>query len=290
MIFGFIASLTWGTAFTFGKYGQQHGADPIYLAFGRYLVAAVLLSAVALAVRRREVGDAVRRRPQALAFLGLTGIFGMGGLSFAALNFTTSINTSVLMNANPIFTVLLATAIGERLTSDKLIGVVAGMAGCVLVVTGGTTEPFRLQAADVLGCLLSIGSAMCWSLYTVYGKGIVRDYGGLTATAGALVVGAVLFLVYMLAVKTPVTLAPNIVWTILYLGIVPTAVGFLIWYLALATEDASRLASLQFVAPLFTAVLGWLFLEERMTIVSITGMVLIFAGIYVASIRANAAS
>jgi drug/metabolite transporter (DMT)-like permease len=287
LVFGFLASLTWGTAFVAGKYGS-HEADPIFLAFGRYLVAAVLLVGLALVVRGREMREAVRESPLGLVFLGLTGIFGMGALSFAALRYTTSINTSILMNANPIFTVLLATVVGERLSAEKLVGVIAGLVGCVLVVSGGTTEAFRFSASDILGCLLSVGSAVCWALYTVYGKGIVREHGGLVATTGAMVVGVLLFIVYMCAARTPVTLAPKTLLTILYLGVVPTAIGFLLWYVALATEDASHLAPLQFTAPLCTAVLGWVFLGERMTLISIAGMLLIFVGIYVASIRANA--
>ena len=290
LIFGFLASLTWGTTFVAGKYGWKYGADPIFLAFGRYVVAAILLCALALALRGPEMRATVREHSGGLFFLGLTGIFGMGALGFAALRYTTSINTSILMNANPIFTVLLATLVGERLSADKLFGVIAGLIGCVLVVSGGTTEAFRISPTDVFGCLLSVASAVCWSLYTVYGKGIVRRHGGLVATTGAMVVGVALFIVYMGLARTPVTLAPKTLGTILYLGVVPTAIGFLIWYLALATEDASRLAPLQFTAPLCTAVLGWIFLGERMTYVSIAGMGLIFAGIYVASVRAKAKS
>jgi drug/metabolite transporter (DMT)-like permease len=290
LIFGFLASLTWGTTFFFGKYGWKCGVDPIFLAFGRYLVAAVLLGALALAMRGPEMRSTVRQHPAALFFLGLTGIFGMGALGFAALRYTTSINTSILMNANPIFTVVLAALIGERISFDKLFGVVAGLAGCLLVVTGGTTTSFTFSPVEIVGCLLAVGSAMCWSLYTIYGKGIVREHGSLVATTCAMVVGVVLFVGYMSLARTPVSLAPRTLLVILYLGVVPTAIGFLIWYIALATEDASRLAPLQFTAPLCTAVLGWTFLGERMTCVSVAGMCLIFAGIYVASIRAKAKS
>jgi len=286
LLLGLLASLTWGTAFTCGKYGSAV-ADPIFLAFGRYFVASILLGAFVVAMRGGEMRRAVRMDGRGLAFLGLTGIFGMGALSFASLRYTTSINTSILMNANPIFTVLMARFIGERLSADKLLGVVAGLVGCALVVAGGTTAAFSVTPKDVLGCLLSVGSAVCWSLYTVCGKRIVREHGGLVVTTGAIAVGVVFFIFYMAFARTPVSLAPKALLSIAYLGVVPTAIGFLAWYIALASEDASHLAPVQFTAPLCTAVLGWLFLGERMTYVSIAGMGLIFAGIYVASIRAN---
>ena len=288
MIFGFLAGLTWGTTFFFGKYGWKHGADPIFLAFGRYVVAAVLLCALALALRGPEMRATVREHSGGLFFLGLTGIFGRGALGFAALRYTTSINTSILMNANPIFTVLLATLIGERISADKLIGVAAGLAGCALVVTGGTKAAFTFAPVEILGCLLAVGSAVCWSVYTIYGKRIVREHGSLVATTCAMVVGVVLFIGYMALARTEMNFTPRVLLVILYLGVVPTGIGFLIWYIALATEDASRLAPLQFTGPLCTAVLGWTFLGERMTWVSVAGMGLIFAGIYVASIRAKA--
>ena len=109
-------------------------------------------------------------------------------------------------------------------------------------------------------------------------------------TVGIFLVIGLLFIGYMALARTEMTLTPRVLLVILYLGVVPTAIGFLIWYIALATEDASRLAPLQFTGPLCTAVLGWTFLGERMTWVSVAGMGLIFAGIYVASIRAKAKS
>jgi len=286
LIFGFLASLTWGTVYVFGKYGSRY-ADPTFLAFGRSLVGAVLLAGLALVAQRAKLREAIRKDFLGLAFLGLTGVFGMSALSFAAFRYTSSINVGILMNANPIFTVLLARFVGERLSLDKVVGVLVGLAGCALVAAGGTTEEFVGTRNDILGCVLSLGSGLCWSLYTICGKRIVRDHGGLAATTWAIIAGVLFFLAFMPLTGTPATMKPNVLLVILYLGVVPTAIGFLLWYMALALEEASHLAPLQFTIPLCTVLLGRLFLHERMTYVSIAGMGLVLVGIYVASIRAN---
>ena len=140
---------------------------------------------------------------------------------------------------------------------------------------------------NLIGNLIALVAAICWAVYTVIGKHLVRERGGLVVTSLNMVVGSVplFFLVIGLGELTIPPLKASLV--ILYLAVVPTAVGFVLWYKALEELDASQLGPLQYLVPIGTATIAIFFLDESIQLASIFGMLLIFLGIYLSTIASN---
>ncbi|MEW6355968.1 MAG: DMT family transporter [Planctomycetota bacterium] len=284
LIYGAVASLLWSLVPPIGR--LLSSVDTVYLVTLRFLMAGLVLMGILAATRRLSaLREAAAHDLPRMALLGLTGIFGMGLLLFASLRYTISVNAGILANANPIFIVLLAVCIGERITIGKISGIAAGVLGCVLVIASVAAQSAQPPENNLLGCALAVGAAFSWAVFTVAGKGMVRKYGGMATTTLATLCGGVMLLVVMLLRRTPLVLDPIVLGWIAFIGIVPTALGFFLWYHALETVEAGRLGPLQFIAPVGAAAIGALFLGEEITRRAVLGMVLVFLGIYCSSIR-----
>jgi len=78
-----------------------------------------------------------------------------------------------------------------------------------------------------------------------------------------------------------VAITSAIGWTI-YLGLMPTALGFATWAFALRRSSAGRMASLAYLIPVVAILLGWAVLGERPPWLAAAGGALCLAGVYLA--------
>jgi drug/metabolite transporter (DMT)-like permease len=118
------------------------------------------------------------------------------------------------------------------------------------------------------------------------GKSLVRERGGLVVTSLNMIVGSVPLFLLLIGLGKLTFPSLRAFSVISYLAVFPTAIGFVFWYKALEHLDASRLGPLQYLVPIGTAAVAFFFLDERITRVSILGMVLVFLGIYLSTMSA----
>ena len=288
---GTIASLLWSTVFVFGRYlCDVLGIHPILVAFFRFFLAGVIsIIYIVIKGQAREL-RLIGERPLTIILLALTGIAGMGSAVFVALSRSTSVDVSIIMNSNAIFIMPLAIFIGESFTFRRAAGVIIGLLGCALVINGKVTGLQLANREHFTGNLIAVIAAICWALYTIIGKKIVRERGGLVVTSLNMIVGSVpLFIVVTgLGELTIPPLKASLY--IIYLAIFPTALGFVFWYKALEKLDAGQLGPLQYLVPIGTAIIAVFFLDEGIRLASIIGMALVFIGIYLSTASARSQS
>ncbi|HHX41308.1 MAG TPA: DMT family transporter [Armatimonadetes bacterium] len=285
ILLGVGASLFWGSTYVAIRLiYRASDLDPLGTTFARFSIGGLALAGALMARGRGRELAVFFRDPLPFFWLGLTGIALMGFLGAVATELTAAVNVSLVMNSNPIFVVLLSPLIGERLTSRRLSGVLLGLAGIALVAVGCEAEgPSFAGSRDLPGILLAAGAALTWAAYTLLGKGVVQRYGGLLTTTAAMLWGALLLLPFLGAAAWPRSLSWPATLYVLYLGVIPTAVAFALWYRALALVDAAALAPTQYLAPIATAVLAWLLLDEQIGLCFMAGLVLVFGGIALTS-------
>ena len=287
---GVLACLTWSTVFVLGRLTiSQHDTDPAVLGLYRFGLSGLLLAGLMVASGRGRRLAAFGREPLRFLALGLSGGFGMGFCVFLALQHTTSIPTQIIMNSNPVLIVPLSLLVGERVGVGKALGVVVGVAGCVLVYGGVSEEVVRLTPGHLKGGLLAAGSGLCWAIYTVAGRGVVRRHGGLTTTTLSMLIGGACFLVACVAMGKGLVLGWRGALTGLYLAAVPTAFGFTAWYVALEKLPANVLGPLQFLVPVGGVALALVVLGESLTAVMAVGGILALAGVYLSTRQGTSA-
>lgn len=287
LVLGLMAGTCWGTTSVATRYLHhiRHVPPPVSV-FWRFTLAFPLL---VLATRMWE--DNKRKfewKDLPLLFaLSAVGTFLMSDMSFAATKFTTNVNTTVIMTASAVIIGIIAILMGDSVTGNQWLGIWAGLAGVVFIAFAknpGEEGLTFLKHATGVGCAV-LGS-ISWAVYTYFGKGIVHKYGGLRVTAWAIGIGALLQIPLALCYGLADTIGAFTVaeWlVVLYIGLVPTAVAFALWFVALHYIDATTLGMTQYTGPILNAFLGWLVLREPVLWQHIAGTALVFVGLHFAA-------
>lgn len=123
-------------------------------------------------------------------------------------------------------------------------------------------------------------SAVFAGLTAIFGKIGVKDVDATTATtARSLIMSA--FLVIVMCTRVPLSQLGNIAgrsWLFVALAGLAGALSWLFFFEALKDGDASRVASIDRLSLVVTAVLAWLILGEKLSLTVLVGLVLVVAG------------
>ena len=134
---GSLASVLWGSVNVCARYlVDSRGLDPMFVASVRFCSGAlVALGFMILTGRGGQLRAATRELPL-LLLLGAIGIFAMGSMVFLSARYTASVNSAVILNANPLFIALLAPLAGERVPWLRRLGVLLLELAGLLVLLG----------------------------------------------------------------------------------------------------------------------------------------------------------
>ena len=259
-------------------------ASPLAVGAARIVVGGGILGLIALSRARLS-------RPRRAASRGstavLVGIAAVGVLAYQPLFFLgtrengVAIGTVVALGSAPIATGIVDAIRSRRLPSGRwMLATAIALTGVVLVsgVTGGGV------ALAPGGLLASAGAGMSYALYTVCGKALIERGWDSTRVMGTVFgVAAVASVPVLLTAGTSWLLTPNGLALALWLGIVTTAVAYLLFGWGLARLTAVTVSTLTLAEPLGATLLGLLVLHEQLTPVSAIGLALIAAGLAVVS-------
>ena len=192
-----------------------------------------------------------------VALLGVYGIWGFHTLLVLALSLAPPVEANILNYTWPLWIVLLGTALpGHRLRPTMVLGAVAAFGGVVLVIAGPRLGggPAALDFASAhLGLGLALGAGLCWGSFTVllrYSGAAKQPLMGLFSLLSALPAGVI-----MVLGGTP-PLPPPAYWPpLLYLGLIPLGLSFLLWERAVRTANVQTLGVLSFFTPLLSTLL-----------------------------------
>ena len=266
----------WGLNYPFVVLGLGSAA-PLWLAFLRTGTGLIASAAVVSVVGGWGALDRRGRRDAAL--LGLLNATAFFGLWFWAAGFVTPGIAAILVYTFPLWVALLSLPVlGVRLGPVQWGSVAVGFAGVVLVsgATGGST-PIPLVAALALGL-----AAIAWAVGTVLTRRRFHRDQMLEANVYQLL-GGTAGLLLAVAVLEPVPLpraSPDLLLSVLWLGVLGTAVAYSIWYFLLGRTVAARLSAYLFLVPVVALAASAAFFGERLSLVQFGGVALVLLSIY----------
>ena len=186
---------------------------------------------------------------------------------------------SILNATTPIFAVLLAHLLtkDERLTLHKLVGVVLGFLG-VIVLIG--PEALRGLGTNLLAQLAVIGAGLSYALAGIYGRRFKNVPSSFTA-AGMLTCSAVILLPLSLIADEPWNLSVGMLSlsAVIALAVLSTAAAYLIYFYILSEAGATNVLLVTLLIPISAILLGVLFLNERLSLTAYVGMAFILTGL-----------
>jgi len=281
-----IAVLLWSGTAVVGRSAAGH-VPPFALSFWRWLMAFLIFLPLGGPSLWRARSAALRKWKWlvALSFLG------MGGFAvpyFTGLQYTQAVNAAVLNALGPVMIlVIVAVAMGTRITALQLIGVALGVAGTVFIIFRGDLDALLSLGANVGDAFLLL-AVFFWSLYTValrHAPAELDQMALMLVLSGLTVPMLAPFYALEWTIRGGFALdAPNL-GAIFYAGVCSSVLAYLCWNRGVTVIGATRAGVSQYLMPLFGAVLATLLLSEALEWFHFAGMVLIFAGIACSSSR-----
>jgi len=273
-----LATLSWATNMTLGRW-LRNDIGPLTLAAARFLIASACFSV--LLQRRPPEARRLGRDGWLLMGMALSGVVVFAPALYLGLRYTTAVNATLINALGPLITGLLAALlIRERMSRRQLAGAIFGLVG-VAVLLSGSSLGFRLGGLDSsLGDLIVLGAAALWGLYSVLGRQVMRQRSALSATAFSAFLGLPLLLVAAAwELQTFVVDArPEVILAVVYIGLVPTLIGFLAWNTGVRRLGPGGAMVFYNTLPLYGALLGVLFLGESIGAAHVLGGALIIGG------------
>jgi drug/metabolite transporter (DMT)-like permease len=269
-----LASL-WGASYLFIKIGLRD-LSPEAIVFLRTALAALVLAPVALS---RGALDGFRARlPDVVVLAAIQVAIPFLLISAGEQSISSSL-AGILVASAPIFTALLALWVDqdERLSRIGAFGTVIGLVGVALVVgveTGGSA---------LLGALAVVLAGLGYAVGGFYLKRRmtgVQPIGLVTMTMSA---SALMTLPLALATLPDETPASGPLLAMVALGVGGTGIAFVLFYGLIASVGPTRASIVAYVAPGFAVVYGVTLLDERFTLVTVLGLVMIVGGSWLAA-------
>jgi len=282
---GLLAALAavWGGSYLLIKYALED-FEPAVIVWLRCVLAGIVLYAVMRlrggGAEPRAANAELRARPRRAILLGALAIaLPFNLITFGELEVPSGM-TAVLIAPASLFVAAFAPFIdvSEKVRSSALGGMFLGLAGVALLV--GVESVHSL--GEFLGSLAMLGAAACYALSSF----VVKRYKGLTSVTTSFIsilVASVLTL--PAAIATAPSEMPSLrpLLSVLVLGVVGTALAFVIFYKLITETGAGRASLVSYLAPGIALFYGALLLDEPITAASIGGLALILGGVALAS-------
>lgn len=269
--------LIWGATYVVIKVGLRH-SPPLTFTFLRAAIGGLALGAYALATTRRIPLDLYSHG--CAAILGLTNVACFWGMMNLGLTRISAGESSILTYTQPFLVTVLAWAwLGEKLSPMRMVGLLLGFAGVVVVVAGKVQVSEHLSW---LGYAMTLLGALSWALGTVFFKARQAKLNLLWATALQAIYGAVPLAMAAFLLEQPSAVDPSwdLLWSVLFCALGSSALAYLIWFYLLRQRSASEVSAYVFLVPVVAVLFGALTLGERLGLLTLLGGGLVLGGIY----------
>jgi drug/metabolite transporter (DMT)-like permease len=267
-----ITLVVWASAFVFIRVALPD-LNVAALTVGRLAVTSVALALLVpvLKLQRPSRADLPR-----FALAAVTGMLGYQLLLNVGERTVTAGTASLLMSTGPAFAAALAAVLlGERVTQRGVLGIFLGFAGASIIAishAGGLTlSP---------GSILILGAAFSQALFFVVQRPLLARYSAFSVTAYATWAACLLSLPLLPWAWDSLThSSAKALGAVIYLGIVPSAIGFLTWAYALARLPVATATNTLYLVPFIAIAIGWVLLGETVSPIAIAGGVLAMVGV-----------
>jgi drug/metabolite transporter (DMT)-like permease len=278
-----LASLFWSGNHIIGR-AAAHDVPPFGIATLRWALPALFLYPFARPHLFRD-WPLIKQQWGILVLLSLTGGSLFSALQYLGLHYTTALNVSVLNSFGPaLIAAVAALLFRDRLLPVQMIGIATSFLGVLVIVT-----KLDLAAAASLqfnvGDLLILFNMLLWAIYSAYLRLMPRIHWlSFTCVLGAVAaLGSAPVAVWEYSVGWRFEPTALTAFTIVYVSIFPSALAYAAWNRGVEAIGGNRAAPFLHLVPLYSALLAYTFLSERLMAYHLLGFVLILCGVYFAA-------
>lgn len=281
-----LTTLFWSGNMVVGR-AIRGEVPPFALAFWRWVLALLLTLPLALPHLRRQ-WPLLRDSWRSVVVLGLLGVGSYNTLAYIALQYTDATNASLLNSFIPVATIALSWAFLDKpLRPIEWLGVAISLAGVLTIVSRGTLATLLALTPNV-GDLWMILAVFAWAFYTIGLQWRPAGVHPMLLLAAFTCVGLLALApayLWEMAQGRHIVPTPGAITSIVYIGTLPSFVGYIFYNRAVGEVGASKASLFIHLMPVFGTLLATLFLGEVPRVFHFVGISLIFLGIYLTTGR-----
>jgi drug/metabolite transporter (DMT)-like permease len=280
LILFLVLATVWGSAFMAIKAGLEYFPPVLYAAF-RYDIAGVIMLGYAF----YTLDDPIPRTRGEWSLVLIGAVFLIAAyhsLLFIGENSetVTSAAAAIIVSLSPVLTTVSARALlpSERLKPAGIAGLLLGLLGVAVLAQ---PDPSNLLSSDVVASLVIFAAALSFAFGSVLTRRVDASLPIESLEAWSMIIGALLMHGISLSLGesfTEVQLTIEALVALGYLSLFASSLGFLIYFDLLERLGPIEINLVSYVAPIFAALSGFLFLGEGITLATIGGFLIILTG------------
>ena len=205
-----------------------------------------------------------------------------------ALQLTSASQAGMITSLMPIITAMAAGYfLKEIITKQLIFGSLIAMSGAIWLSLQGTTS--ISSPNPLLGNFLEFLAMVCGAGYTITARYLSDKYSALFITAIQAFIGAIFFTPLFIYeyFTIPLNITMNSFLWVLYLGVVVTLAGYGLYNYALTKIQASKAAVFVYLIPVFTLILAYFVLNEKLSIIEFIACLVILVGVFISEVSSS---
>jgi drug/metabolite transporter (DMT)-like permease len=291
LILLWIPPLLWSGNIVLGRaFGNIY--PPVSLAVGRWIVAIAILAPF-VAARCWKQRQLIRLHWRLVLACGAFGVAGYNALVYVALQTTPAANVAFLNSTLPLMVPVAARLLNrEAIPARAIVGIALSFAGIAWIVARGDLRAltgFSLHGGEFL-VLFAVAN---YAIYSVLLRRKPKTLDPLVFLAATMVAGLLVlapFLVAELASGARVPFDARSVAAVVYIGLFASLISFILWNRCVATLGSTVTGISFHLVAVFSALLAFVTLGERVHSFHLVGIALILSGFFLATSRARRVS
>ena len=274
-----LVSVLWGVPYLFIRVAVAPGQfTPAFVVFSRVAIGAALL--IPYAIKRGVLKPALRQWKWIAAY-GLLEMVGPWGLISQGETKVNSGLAALLIATVAIWATILNGALGDKTVwhSTRLVGLAVGFIGICLVV-GIESLKGKVNVVAILMLLLA---AIGYAIAPTMARRKIPELDGAAVNGLAMLITAVIYSPFAIADWPDHHVRINSIYSLIALGIFPTAICFVIFFKLIADIGNARASLVAYVNTGVAVLIGVIVLHEKLTAGILLGLPLVLLGSYFAS-------
>lgn len=275
-----LTSLLWGGNFVVGKSLVEH-ASPMTLTTLRWIIAISCLLPIVWWKERKIFPPRSAILP--LFLMGITGVVLFNLLQFVALEKTSATNVGLISTLNMISIAIFSFFfLKERINILQMFSMFFSLFGVILVLSKGNIDLF-LSLRFNTGDLYMMAAVCVWGIYSVCSKWAMLTTTPMMSTLYSGIFGLIVILPFNFSNFAVSNINTSFIQSILYTGVISTVACMVLWNIGVQKLGTTTSGIFLNFNPIFTAILAFLLLGEKMTWVQGIGSCIVIIGCYMFS-------
>lgn len=259
---------------------------PFTLAFFRFASGSIVLLPLCYQTLIKE-HSLWRKEWKPLIGLSVSGIVLFNSCLYLAVNYTSSINASIVDALTPTVAAILGLIVmREILSRVQIFGIILSFIGILSIISEGSLHVFTSLSFNI-GDLIMLFGIFCWATYSIIIKKHSFKFPPVAGLVITMIVGTIILLpiaiIESFHLGFPNILQTNILLGIAYIGIFPSAISLLLWYRAVGEIGPAKASVFFNLVPVFTTIMAITLLGEQMTYPQFFGGVIVLYGVYLST-------